>query len=61
VNRKCSRKNGTGHQVPNQMVRSLHDTARCTKIHITFNVLKTVISDPFVHEVQDTSACTVLK
>jgi len=26
--------------MPNQMVRSLHETARYTKIHITFNVLK---------------------
>lgn len=37
--RQCGWENGTGHQMPKEMFRSLHETARYTKIHITFNVL----------------------
>jgi hypothetical protein len=31
--------NGTGYQVTSQMVRSVHEVARYTKIHVKYNVL----------------------
>jgi hypothetical protein len=37
--RKCSKENGTGYQVLHEMVRSVHDVARYTQMHIMYKQL----------------------
>jgi hypothetical protein len=55
----------TGYQVTNSMVRSIHEVAMYTKIHIRYNVLisgiLTISGNPLVSEVPDMATFTVFR